>query len=166
MTSAEAAELRRQATPIAQALNALSSATGYRFSMHSQAGRFRIQKSVYLLKHLGYRPAGRYSFNIYHMGPYSPALARAYYGLRDEGIREVGEAKNVPQDTLRLLNDALSKPNDFLEAMTTLLDIWTRSRNLPAALSQASSVKPHLSESNWKEVQRFLTAHPALTTTT
>jgi uncharacterized protein YwgA len=166
MTSSESGALRKQAAPIAKALNTIASKTKRPFSMQSQPGRFRIQKTTYLLRHSGYPAAKRYSFNIYHMGPYSPDLARAYYELEDDGIRAAGAATDIPTETLELLSEALEKPDAFLEGLTTLLDIWTQSRSLPTALPQAKSMKPHLDDTTWKEVRRFLTAHPALTTIT
>ncbi len=155
--------VRRQAGPIAKALNKVEAETGRSFTMRTQPGRFRIQKTVYLLRHMGYPPAQRYSFNLYHMGPYSPDLAAAYYNLEDDGLGTAGASRDIPAATLATLKEALEQTDPFLEGLTTLLDTWRVSRDLRVALPQARAVKPHLNENTWKEVRRFITAHPALT---
>jgi len=41
--------------------------------------RLKVQKAVFLLRHLRVSPFTRYTFNMYLRGPYSPDLAREYY---------------------------------------------------------------------------------------
>jgi uncharacterized protein YwgA len=159
MTSSEQGALRKQAAPIAKALNFVGARVGRAFSMETQPGRFRIQKTVFLLRHMGYAPARRYSFNLYHMGPYSPDLAQAYYELRDDGLRKAGDAKDIPARQLETLEAALAKSDELLEGLTTTLDAWTRTKAPATALAQAKAIKPHLPESTWTEVRQFLTAH-------
>jgi hypothetical protein len=166
MSSDEPGARRKQALSMARALNALASKTGKRFSMNSRDGRFRIQKTVYLLRHLRYAPAQRFAFNLYHMGPYSPDLAAAYYELEDAGIRGAGAATDLPAPTCDVVREALAGNDDFLEGLTTLLDIWSGSHDLKSAYPHARQIKPHLDERTWKEVRQFLTGHAALITIT
>jgi uncharacterized protein YwgA len=42
----------------------------------------RVQKAVFLLKHLSIKPFTDYEFDMYLRGPYSPSLAEDYYGLK------------------------------------------------------------------------------------
>lgn len=158
----EEGALRRLAVPIAKALNTISADTGQSFTMRNQPGRFRIQKTVYLLRCLGYPSARRFDFNIYHMGPYSPALAQAYYLLEDDGLRAAGLTSDVPAETLRLVAEATARSHDFLEGLTTLIDVMAQSGSPATALAQAKAIKRHLNESTWKEVREFLQSHPAL----
>lgn len=158
--------LRRKALHVAKALNAISAHTGHSFTMHSQPGRFRIQKTIYLLKCARYPSAQRFDFNIYHMGPYSPELARAYYLLEDDGLRSAGVTGDIPAETLELVSDAVRRPPEFLEGLTTLIDIRAQTGSPAAALAQAKAIKPHLTESTWKEVRAFLQSHQALITAT
>jgi uncharacterized protein YwgA len=162
----EEGALRKQALPIARALNALSVRTGHSFTMRTQAGRFRIQKTVYLLRHMDYPAAQRFEFNIYLMGPYSPDLARAYYLLGDDGIRSSGKAEDIPGNVVELINEVSAKPDQFLEGLTTLLDVRTQTTTAASALAQSKFIKPHLSDSVWREVRAFLQQHPSLITAT
>ena len=132
--------------------------------MRTQPGRFRIQKTVYLLRHTGYPPAQSYSFGLYHMGPYSSELAAAYYALNDEGLREASSqpARDIPEPTRLILREALQRSNPFLEGLTTFLDVRGACRDEGAAWRQARSIKPHLTPEVWEEVRGFLTAHPGL----
>jgi len=162
----EEGALRKQALPIAKALNAVAAESGRLFTMRTQSGRFRIQKTVYLLRHTGYPPAQKFEFNIYHTGPYSPDLARAYYLLEDEGIHSAGVAGDVPADVLTLVGRISTMSERFLEGLTTLLDVRTQTPTAGSALAQSKFIKPHLDDSVWREVRAFLQAHPALITAT
>jgi hypothetical protein len=166
MMTTDPTTLRKQATPIAKALNAITASTGRPFTMRTEEGRFRIQKAVYLLKRLRYPPAGRFDYNLYLMGPYSPGLTACYYQLEDEGMSRAGKAADLPDATLRILAEALAKPNEFLEGLTTLLDVQLETGHLPAALAHAKAIKAHIALDTWKEVRAFLASHPALTAAT
>ena len=157
--------LTNQAGPIIRALAAVREQSRRPLSMATQEGRFRIQKTVYLLRHLGYPPAQKYQFNLYHMGPYSPNLADAYYAVGEEGLRQASRtpARDIPPNHLSVVCEALSRPDHFLEGLTTVLDVWRVCHDLKMALPQAQSIKPRLESATWKEVRRFLTDHPALT---
>jgi hypothetical protein len=166
MATADPATIRHQAVKIAKALNAVSAATHQPFSMADEGGRFRIQKTVYLLQRLGYAPAQRFGYNLYVRGPYSPDLTKCYYALGDDGITAADSAVDVPRETLRVVGEALAKPDGFLEGLTTLLDVNREIRHLPAALAHAKAIKPHLDESIWREVRRFIANEPRLTALT
>lgn len=166
MSAQEEGALRKQAQSIAKALNAVSAFTGRPFTMRTQAGRFRIQKAVFLLRCVHYPPAERFEFNIYHMGPYSPDLARAYYLLNDDGIRSSGDATDLSHDTLALMRETMGRPQSFLEGLTTVLDVLAQTSSPAAALAQARAVKPQLDEPTWKEVRTFLSTHLALVSAT
>lgn len=153
---------RRQATPIARALNAVSARSGRPLTMRTKPGRFRIQKVVYLLRHIGYAPARKFEFNIYMMGPYSPELARAYYLLEDDGIRAAGEATDISPEKLALVSEMSLMPLDFLEGITTILDVRLVSDSLPSAFEHARAIKPNVTETTWRGVRTFLQSHPNL----
>lgn len=148
---------------IARALKAISSETGKASSMRSKAGRFRLQKTVYLLRKLQYQPASKYPFNIYLNGPYSPDLAQVYYALQDEGLSAVPAASGIPKASIRLIAEALAGSDDFLEGLTTTIDGIGREGSSASALAWARKIKPHLNEPIWKEVRSFLANHPELT---
>ncbi|MDG6987696.1 MAG: hypothetical protein JRN21_00015 [Nitrososphaerota archaeon] len=49
------------------------------------SARFRLQKSAFLLKHLGVKPFSDLGFSLYIHGPYSPTLAQWYYDAKPGG---------------------------------------------------------------------------------
>ncbi len=149
MTAADSNTLRRQAAPIARALNEVAAATGKPFTMGSEPGRFRIQKPVYLLQRLGYPPARRFGYDLYLMGPYSPALTSCYYALEDDGLRAAGAASDLPGPMVQAVAEGLRRGDEFLEGLTTLLDVNRRTHHLPAALAHARAIKPHIGEPTW-----------------
>lgn len=166
MPATDPTTLRRQATPIAKALNTIAQATGQPFTMTTEGGRFRIQKTVYLLRHLGYPSAQRFDYNLYFMGPYSPELSRCYYALDDDGIQAAGTTDDVPVVGRDLLVEALNHSDEFLEGLTTLLDVHREMTHLPAALAHAKAIKAHIEHGTWGEVKVFLQTHRALTRAT
>lgn len=162
-TTTDPTTLQKQATPIAKALNAIAASPRPPFTMRTEEGRFHIQKAVYLLRYMDYPPARRFEYNLYLMGPYSPDLATCYYQLEDEGIRSAGAATDVPEPTLVVLREALAGTHEFLEGLTTLLDLKHETPDMPKAYARARSVKAHLDDATWKEVREFLRRHAALT---
>jgi len=81
--------------------------------------RLRLQKAAYLLKRMGVEPFTKYSFTIYLRGPYSPELAKEYYG-------EVGEEKEKPGITaekLELLKWFVEHDEKWLEIASSILSI-------------------------------------------
>jgi hypothetical protein len=165
-SSMDGATLQVQGRSIARALRAIAGHSAQSFSMQSKPGRFRIQKTVYLLKRMGYPAAKKYEFNIYLNGPYSPDLAATYYALGDEGLRAGTAAPDVGQARLETVTEALQGSDDFLEGLTTVVDGIVTFHHRPRALAWAKSIKPHLAEPVWQEVRRFLLKHQELTRST
>jgi uncharacterized protein YwgA len=162
MTGTDPTTLRRQGRPIAQALNTIAAGGVPSFTMQTEEGRFRIQKAVYLLRQLGYPSAQKFDYNLYLMGPYSPELSRCYYALEDEGLAAAGTTKDLREEKLQILRAALLRDHDFLEGLTTLLDVNRTMHHLPAALAHAKAIKRHLGEKTWEEVRAFLATHRGL----
>ncbi len=161
-----ASVLPEGAAQIARGLRAVSERSGTAFRMSSRPGRFRIQKAVYLLQQLGYPAATRYGYTLYLMGPYSPELSRAYYALGDGGLARAPGASDVPARTLDTVVEALRHPDDFLEALSTLLSVRRPREPLSRAMFWARDIKPHISATTWGEVARFTAEHPQLTAST
>ncbi len=124
--------------------------------------RMRIQKSVYLLKELGYRPVSSYSFNLYVHGPYSPDLARDYYLMMEKGARE-SNAVRIPRDALEAVRTAVKKGPRFMEAATSLHLIANANpkRTKDELFRHFGWVKPSL-KGKAEEAWEFLEAHNLL----
>lgn len=164
-----------RAVAIARALTVIAARTRKAFTMKHRGGRFRIQKTVYLLRRLGYGPAREYAFNLYLMGPYSRDLARDYYDLQDLGLHEAGPADDIPDEMAKTVEDALrvvpaaedewEEPtnDDFLEGLSTAIDMGRRGVEADTAIERAKAIKPSLPSEAWGEVRRFLASHPGLT---
>lgn len=166
MPQEEAGAIRRHGLAVAKALNAIANVAGTPFTKTTEEGRFLIQKAVYLLKVLNYPAARRFDFNIYLMGPYSPELTKCYYELEDDGIASAGVAKDIPPATRDTVVAALAKGHDFLEGLTTVIDVQRQLGHLPAALANAKAIKKHLDANTWLEVRTFLAAHRTLIAST
>ena len=156
------ATLLARGRTIAKALRTISARTGRPLTMMTKPGRFEIQKTVYLLKRLGYPPAAKYEYNVYLNGPYSPGLAEVYYALSDAGLRSAPPATDVRQDVLGTISIALAGSPEFLEGLTTVIDGISAQGSAPLALSWAKTIKPHINEATWREVRTFLASHPQL----
>ncbi len=104
---------------LAGVLSCLEKETGRSFEPVDFPRRLRIQKSVYLLKQLGYRPVSSYPFNLYVSGPYAPALARDYYDLMEKNLERVRPAR-IPGRHLEIVKDAVGRGLPFLETVCTL----------------------------------------------
>jgi len=120
-------------TELAGMLAVLEHGTGQPFDAASFDSRLRIQKSVYVLKVLGFAPAARYSFNDYFHGPYSPDLAKDYYALLS--MRLLGQSPEtipveIPEHMLRIIAGAVHQGNNFLEAVTTIHSIAAHDSSL------------------------------------
>src|SRR2546426_9906991 len=100
---------------LAQVLKRLKESTGKGFDPTNFPKRLRIQKSIYLLKALGYEPVAHYSFGSYVRGPYSPELARDYYSLSDHAVDRATPA-TIPDRYLIPVTQAVVRGNEFLEA--------------------------------------------------
>ncbi len=79
--------------------------------------RLRLQKTSYLLKHLGIPPFKDYDFNLYLRGPYSPSLSHEYYNL--EGIAP--SSIELSESNLDLLRWFTSKSSRDMEIATSIL---------------------------------------------
>lgn len=82
--------------------------------------RLRLQKAAYLLKRMGVEPFTKYEFNIYLRGPYSPELAKEYYG-------ELGEEKEKPEITVEKLESLkwfVEHDEKWLEIASSILLIF------------------------------------------
>ncbi len=104
---------------LAPLLNWLSESTRADFSGRNFESRLRIQKTVYILGVLGEPSARQYSFGSYFYGPYSPTLARDYYGLQ-EHPESSAVSRFVPPRAAEVVLRAVEGGNDFLEAVATL----------------------------------------------
>jgi hypothetical protein len=156
----------RDAKRIARALRTLADATGRPFTVENKADRIRAQKAVYLLKSAGYPSASVFSFNVYLNGPYSPDLTRAYFELGDSGLHEASPATDLPPGFVETFKEADGYGIEFLEALTTVLNLNQESRNLGQALGWARAMKPHIPAKVWLEVRSFLPKHLSLTRST
>lgn len=163
MLTMDTATLQVKGRSIARALRTISGKTGRSFSMDNKPGRFAIQKTVYLLRKLGYAPAMKYIYNIYLNGPYSPDLAEVYYALNDSGLQSVSPATDLPTKTIAIVAEALKGSPDFLEGLTTCIDGIATSGSAQQALAWSRSIKPHINDTTWREVRAFLVKHPELT---
>jgi len=132
---------------LAAILSQLARSTGQSYNPSDFASRLRIQKSIYLLKALGYNPVSRYSFGAYVRGPYSPDLARDYYAL-PSGIVENTAPVAIPSRYLGPVVDAVKRGNDFLEAVATLHLYCDRNRNSKRTdiLDYVRYLKPELGD--------------------
>lgn len=124
--------------------------------------RIKIQKFVFLAKYFGWNNA--YNYNIYHHGPYSPALADDYHSS------EVFE--NYPLEIQNFDLDSFkefvgNKSTDYLEAASTIL-YYKRLQpdfTINNALNQLNMIKPHIDsaivENAYNDVKGFkLPARP------
>jgi uncharacterized protein YwgA len=150
------------AREIASALAAISKYTRRPFQMRTHDGRFRIQKTVYMLRRLGYSAASGYSYNLYLKGPYSPDLAGDYYGLGSDGLAKASPAKDLDPRVVETILDALSLGDEFLEGLTTALNVSTDSDRFPDAIALARQIKPHIQLETWSQVSSFVGEHPRL----
>jgi hypothetical protein len=156
------ATLPEGAATIASALRIVSLKLHRTFSMNTQPGRFRIQKTVYLLGRAGYRPAQRFGYNLYLKGPHSPDLARAYYALGDAGLIAAPPATDLPESVCQTAIDALNHDDDFLEALSTALSVSSPRAPFSQAVGRARAIKPHFDPETWGDVERFQKEHPRL----
>ncbi len=81
--------------------------------------RLRVQKAVFLLKHLGISPFSQYAFSLYMSGPYSPDLARDYYALSETRAKSV----ELEPKTGSMLKWFTSKDRKWLEVASSIISI-------------------------------------------
>lgn len=148
-------------------LSDLEARTGLPLHARNFDSRLRIQKAVYLFQAQGYSvDEGPFSYGRHHFGPYSPELAREYYGEDDEADLELGptpppEVFEASEEDLEVLADAIGRGTDFLEAASTLTQIANR-RNIDGfeeAYPTFKRIKPGIDEEDAVEAWRFLKDH-------
>lgn len=132
------------------------------FNANSLIGRIRIQKNVYLLKILGYRPASRFEFTNYVHGPYSSSLADEYYKLESGTLKSIGPDKAIASSIVEIVTEADSKGIEFLEALTTLISVKDGFKSPEQALDNAEHLKPYIDYSVWAGATKFVDRYPVL----
>jgi uncharacterized protein YwgA len=153
----------KDAKKVFRALRALADRTGRPFTIETKDERLRIQKAVYLLNRAGYPAARQFGFSEYLNGPYSPDLTTEYYKVGDEEMLNYTSAGDLPPGFVETFAEADQKGILFLEALATILKLAEPDGRLGYGLEQARIIKPHIPESEWAEVRRFLEAHQELT---
>ena len=81
--------------------------------------RLRVQKAVFLLKHLGVAPFTDYDFTLYVHGPYSPTLATDYYDVAK--VRPMAMKLDPKLETL--LDWFASNDERWLEVASSIISI-------------------------------------------
>ena len=144
---------------LSKVLNELHVATRKGFVPTTFDQRLRIQKCVYMLKAFGHPVAQEFEFGTYFHGPYSPGLARVYYGKKQAaGI--TGRANPQAENTaLVAVAEAASRGNLFLEALATLHSVASlRGLGKSEAMGVVESLKPHVKgdlEDAWAYLVQF-----------
>ncbi len=130
---------------LAAVLSQVAKSTGESYDPSDFTKRLRIQKSIYLLKALGYNPVSKYSFGSYVRGPYSPQLANDYYAIPPSTVPKTMPA-NIPSKYLGPVVNAVKRGNHFLEAAATVHIYWIRNRTQKKAeiLDHVKDLKPDL----------------------
>ncbi|MEM3693019.1 MAG: hypothetical protein QXI39_03245 [Candidatus Bathyarchaeia archaeon] len=121
--------------------------------------RLRLQKAVFLLKHLGIDPFTNYEFNLYIRGPYSPSLAREYYGISSgldaKGLKPVPLNLGGKEDLLKWF---VSKEEGWLEVASSIL--WIKERYPSISEKELFSIlqlsKPWVNEEDFKGILKDL----------
>lgn len=131
---------------LAGSLRTLHIRTGEDYTGKSFVSRLRIQKCIYLLANLQYKPARAYRFSDYLRGPYAPSLSRDYYELA-ASEPHVDEAE-IPERILAAVASATKEGILFLEAVTTLHSIWRYNKGASKEMvfSYVRRLKPHVSK--------------------
>jgi hypothetical protein len=165
--------LQAKGRGVAKALKAIGERTGRPVRMDTKDRRVRLQKLVYLLRAAGHPAARKFEFNMYLNGPYSSDLAEVYYALGNDGLDSADPAIDLPEATLNDICDADRNGVEFLEALTTVMNLAGAIRAegngkppLGEGLAWARSMKPHIGAETWKGVREFLRTHPSLAGTT
>lgn len=138
----------------------LSGELGWAFDLDRLDHRIRMQKYVFLAKEFGLDV--EYDYNMYLHGPYSPALAEAYY----EGLDDVTVSEDALDglDTDRFLEVVAGKDTRWLELASTLVSLSNRYARYEepetveeAAIARASELKDadeSTLRSIWGELRR------------
>lgn len=111
--------------------------------------RLRLQKAAYLLKRMGVEPFKSYEFNIYLRGPYSPELAKTYYGeLKDYSEPDISD------DKFDVFKWYMEHDDKWLEIASSILLILERYPDMgeKELLSLLKSSKPWVTEVEFREI--------------
>jgi len=90
--------------------------------------RLRLQKAAFLLRHLGVAPFTSYRFDAYLHGPYSPALARDLYRLKEETKPAKPNLDRGKEELLRWFLDHNSR---WLEVASSIISLRERYPDVP-----------------------------------
>jgi len=116
--------------------------------------RLKVQKIAFLLSHLKVSPFTDYTFSLYLHGPYSPDLAKDYYGLEKVKVEPVRlDRKNT--NTLKWL--AL-KDERWLEVASSIISVRDRYPNAAKKeiLSTLTMSKPWITRDMFEGVMTDL----------
>ena len=112
--------------------------------------RLKMQKAVFLLRHLKVKPFRNYDFNMYLRGPYSPELASDYYRL--EGVEPVEGAD------VEIIKWFVSHKPRWLEIASSIL--WIKEacpRSKPKEIYSILTLsKPWVGEKEFRRILREL----------
>lgn len=145
------------AAELGAALEVLARSTGEAFDAKTFESRLRIQKTVYLLAALGYRPVRSYSYNRYFHGPYSPDLAKDYYALVEKRAKPADRAEALPPSAVTSIVKAVRLGNPFLEAASTLHFVARQNRaGRGDSLQIVQGLKPHLRKDTLEDAWQWL----------
>lgn len=103
--------------------------------------RIKIQKFVFLAKYFGWD--NTYNYNMYHHGPYSPALSDDYHST-DIFENTFLEIQNFDLDSFK---DFIgNKSTDYLEAASTILYYkrFNHCLTINDAINELKRIKPHI----------------------
>jgi len=122
--------------------------------------RLKVQKAVFLLKHLKVEPFSKYSFGLYLHGPYSSELAKDYYSLG----RVKPKAPPIGSAHTTLLKWFVRNDERWLEIASSILSL--RERYGAATEDEIYSTlrlsKPWVDETLYERVTRDLVGHQLL----
>jgi len=112
--------------------------------------RLRVQKAAFLLKKMGIAPFTEYNFSLYIRGPYSPELAKDYYG----DLPQTSDKVNIPKDKLEIFDSFMKNDEKWLEVATSTLMIVERypKINKKEVLDALRLSKPWVQEDYFAEI--------------
>lgn len=142
-----AREMEEMDSGLEALIDRLEEHTGARFGSTTFETRLRTQKALYLLKTQGLAPLDTVDFRNYVRGPYSPTLAKLYYG--EEEIPRFGpDDWDPPEPFLDVVAEAVNEGDEFLEAVATLHALWKENPGADEErlIDFATHQKPELEE--------------------
>jgi hypothetical protein len=112
-------------TSLPSIIKGLRLAAGTCFDPRRESGRYAIQRAMYLLRTLGYKPALRYVFKEHDGGPISNELARELERLDGSVLRSARPDLMIAEEN-PLLTTALSKGDRFVQVLGFSLSVRMR----------------------------------------